>query len=97
MSATPPSSRQPVIELGTAAPGVFLRASVDQQGMLFASLVHAESDAALSIVAHHCDGVRPAAHNALQVGCSVFLLAAGEAARYFAWLQSARLDARRKH
>ena len=97
MSAALSSSRQPVIELGTAAAGIILRASVDQQGVLFASLVHAESDVALSIVAHHCDGVRPAAHNALQVGCSVFLLAEAEAAPYFAWVQSARLDLRRKH
>ena len=90
MSTTDAIGPRPVIELATAVPGVFLRASVDQKGVVFAALVHPDTDAHLSIVAHHWALIRPAAHaggSALQLGTTVLLLANNEAARFFCWLR----------
>lgn len=78
---------RPVIELATAVPGVFLRASVDKEGIVFAALVHPDTDAHLSIVAHHWTLIRPAAGFNLQLGTTVLLLANNEAARFFCWLR----------
>lgn len=90
-SATTLSSKsalRPVIVLETQAPGFGLRASFDQHGLLFLALVHIETDAAATVAANHSGNVMRAATGGIQVGTVVYLLAAGEAERFFRWLHT---------
>lgn len=79
------SNLRPVIDLASASPGIIVRASTDKN-CVFVSCVHAESNVVVSMVAAYSHLIRPAAEHALQVGQSIFLLAHGEAQRFFAWL-----------
>ncbi|MEN5365592.1 hypothetical protein ABE571_04240 [Stenotrophomonas sp. TWI273] len=79
---------RPVIELDTPVPGVALRCSFDQRGMLYLALVHLASDAALTVSAHTTSSIRAAATHSLQCGSMVYLLAAGEAERFLTWLRN---------
>jgi len=83
-----PPALRPVIELGTPVPGVALRCSFDQRGMLYLALVHLASDAALTVSAHTTSSIRAAATHSLQCGSMVYLLAAGEAERFLTWLRN---------
>lgn len=76
---------RPVLDLVSASPGITVRASTDRN-CVYLSCVHAESNVCVSIVAAYAQQVRLAAVHNLQVGQTVFLLAQGEAARFFAWL-----------
>lgn len=83
-----PPALRPVIELDTHVPGVALRCSFDQRGMLYLALVHLASDAALTVSAHTTSSIRAAATHSLQCGSMVYLLAAGEAERFLTWLRN---------
>jgi len=84
----PDATMRPVILLDTPSHGIGLRASFDQRGTLYLALVHVESDTALTVSAHISGHVRPAALEAIQAGSVVYLLAKGEADRFFSWLRS---------
>lgn len=84
----PDATMRPVIVLDTPSHGIGLRASFDQRGTLYLALVHVESDTALTVSAHMSGHVRPAALEAIQAGSVVYLLAKGEADRFFSWLRS---------
>lgn len=79
------SNLRPVIDLVSASPGIVVRASTDRN-CVYVSCVHAESDVIVSMVAAYSTVIRPAADHALQVGQALFLLAQGEAQRFFEWL-----------
>lgn len=83
--ATPNSNLRPVIDLASASAGIVVRASTDKN-CVYLSCVHAESNVIVSMVAAYSHVIRPAADHALQVGQCIFLLAQGEAQRFFAWL-----------
>lgn len=88
-NAQPPAaSLRPVIVLATACPGFGLRASFDQRGVLYLALIHLASDAAATVSAHKARDVRRAATEGIQTGTVVYLLAMGEADRFFEWLRT---------
>ena len=87
MAAPKHPNLRPVIDLASASPGIVVRASTDKN-CVYVSCVHAESDVCVSMVAAYSHVIRPAADHSLQVGQAIFLLAPGEAARFFAWLRS---------
>lgn len=84
----PEPSLRPVIVLETQIPGLGLRASLDQRGMLFLAMIHIESDAAATVSAHYSQNVHRAATEGIQTGTVVYLLAKGEADRFFEWLRT---------
>jgi len=84
----PEPSLRPVIVLETQIPGFGLRASFDQRGVLFLALIHIESDAAATVSAHNSQNVLRAATEGIQTGTVVYLLAKGEADRFFIWLRT---------
>ncbi|HFF3760127.1 TPA: hypothetical protein ACGCNR_002121 [Stenotrophomonas maltophilia] len=86
--AIPEPHLRPVIVLETPIPGLALRASFDQHRILFLALVHVESDAAATITAHHSRNVLRTATGGIQIGTVVYLLATGEAERFFQWLRT---------
>ena len=77
---------RPVIDLVSASPGIVIRASTDRN-CVYVSCVHAESNVIVAMVAAYSGVIRPAADHSLQVGQAIFLLAKGEAQRFFDWLQ----------
>ena len=79
---------RPVILLETQIPGFGLRASFDQHKILFLALVHIESDTAATFTAQHSRNVMRAATGGIQIGTVVYLLAKGEAERFFQWLRT---------
>lgn len=85
MSNSKHPNLRPVIDLVSASPGIVIRASTDKN-CVFVSCVHAESDVVVSMAVAYSHVIRPAANHALQVGQALFLLAHGEAQRFFAWL-----------
>lgn len=84
--ALPEPALRPVIVLETQIPGFGLRASFDQHKILFLALVHIESDTAATFTAHHSRNVMRTASGGIQIGTVVYLLAKGEAERFFQWL-----------
>lgn len=78
---------RPVIELAMVVPDVILRASSDQNGVVFAACVHTAANANLSLVGHDWSGIRRAGHDAIQFGAAVYMLAPGEAGRFLHWLR----------
>ncbi|HIE5511683.1 MULTISPECIES: hypothetical protein [Stenotrophomonas] len=84
----PETALRPVIVLETQVPGFGLRASFDQRGVLYLALIHVESDAAATVSAHKSGDVLRAATEGIQTGTVVYLLAKGEADRFFQWLRS---------
>lgn len=86
--ALPESALRPVIVLETQIPGFGLRASLDQHKILFLALVHIESDTAATFTAHHSRNVMRTATGGIQIGTVVYLLAKGEAERFFQWLRT---------
>lgn len=86
--ALPEPALRPVIVLETQIPGFGLRASFDQHKILFLALVHIESDTAATFTAHHSRNVMRTASGGIQIGTVVYLLAKGEAERYFQWLRT---------
>ncbi|RTQ90910.1 MULTISPECIES: hypothetical protein [Stenotrophomonas] len=79
---------RPVILLETQIPGFGLRASFDQHKILFLALVHIESDTAATFTAQHSRNVMRAATGGIQIGTVVYLLAKGEAERFFQWMRT---------
>lgn len=79
---------RPVILLETQIPGFGLRASFDQHKILFLALIHIESDTAATFTAQHSRNVMRAATGEIQIGTVVYLLAKGEAERFFQWLRT---------
>jgi len=86
--ALPEPALRPVIVLETQIPGFGLRASFDQHKILFLALVHIESDTAATFTAHHSRNVMRTASGGIQIGTVVYLLAKGEAERFFQWLRT---------
>ncbi|HHA2560199.1 hypothetical protein [Stenotrophomonas maltophilia] len=86
--ALPEPALRPVIVLETQIPGFGLRASFDQHKILFLALVHIESDTAATFTAHHSGNVMRTASGGIQIGTVVYLLAKGEAERFFQWLRT---------
>lgn len=86
--ALPEPALRPVIVLETQIPGFGLRASFDQHKILFLALVHIESDTAATLTAHHSRNVMRTASGGIQIGTVVYLLAKGEAERFFQWLRT---------
>ncbi|MCO7400686.1 hypothetical protein NJH49_17840 [Stenotrophomonas maltophilia] len=86
--ALPEPALRPVIVLETQIPGFGLRASFDQHKILFLALVHIESDTAATFTAHHPRNVMRTASGGIQIGTVVYLLAKGEAERFFQWLRT---------
>ncbi|HIE5396918.1 TPA: hypothetical protein ACXNQH_000301 [Stenotrophomonas maltophilia] len=86
--ALPEPALRPVILLETQIPGFGLRASFDQHKILFLALVHIESDTAATFTAHHSRNVMRTASGGIQIGTVVYLLAKGEAERFFQWLRT---------
>lgn len=84
----PEPGLRPVILLETQIPGIGLRASFDQHKILFLALVHIESDTAATFTAHHSRNVMRTATGGIQIGTVVYLLAKGEAERFFQWLRT---------
>lgn len=84
----PEACLRPVILLETQIPGFGLRASFDQHKILFLALVHIESDTAATFTAHHSRNVLRTATGGIQIGTVVYLLAKGEAERFFQWLRT---------
>lgn len=84
----PEPSLRPVIVLETQIPGFGLRASFDQRGVLFLALIHIDSDTAATVSAHSSRNVLRAATEGIQTGTVVYLLARGEADRFFGWLHT---------
>ncbi len=82
---------RPVILLETQIPGFGLRASFDQHKILFLALVHIESDTAATFTAQHSRNVMRAATGGIQIGTVVYLLAKGEAERFFQWLRTGEI------
>ncbi len=87
MAAPKHPNLRPVINLASASPGIVVRASTDKN-CVYVSCVHAESDVCVSMVAAYSHLIRPAAEHGLQIGHAIFLLAHGEAERFFTWLSS---------
>lgn len=87
MSNSKHPNLRPVIDLVSASPGIVIRASTDKN-CVFVSCVHAESDVVVSMAVAYSHVIRPAANHALQVGQALFLLAHGEAQRFFQWLRA---------
>jgi len=87
MHAAKHPSLRPVIDLASASPGIVVRASTDRN-CVYVSCVHAESNVCVSMVAAYSHLIRPAAEHSLQIGHAIFLLAHGEAERFFAWLSN---------
>lgn len=96
MSAPKHPNLRPVIDLASASRGILVRASTDKN-CVFVSCVHAESNVVVSMVAAYSHVIRPAADHALQVGQSLFLLAEGEAQRFFQWLRTDGNELGRTH
>jgi len=86
--ALPEPALRPVIVLETQIPGFGLRASFDQHKILFLALVHIESDTAATFTAHQSRNVMRTASGGIQIGTVVYLLAKGEAERFFQWLRT---------
>lgn len=86
--ALPEPALRPVIVLETQIPGFGLRASFDQHKILFLALVHIESDTAATFTAHHSRNVMRTASGGIQIGTVVYLLAKGEAERFYQWLRT---------
>lgn len=86
--ALPEPALRPVIVLETQIPGFGLRASFDQHKILFLALIHIESDTAVTFTAHHSRNVMRTASGGIQIGTVVYLLAKGEAERFFQWLRT---------
>ncbi|MBH1605710.1 hypothetical protein I5U63_11655 [Stenotrophomonas maltophilia] len=86
--ALPEPALRPVIVLETQIPGFGLCASFDQHKILFLALVHIESDTAATFTAHHSRNVMRTASGGIQIGTVVYLLAKGEAERFFQWLRT---------
>lgn len=84
----PETALRPVIVLDTQVSGFGLRASFDQRGVLYLALIHVESDTAATVSAHKSKDVQRAATEGIQTGTVVYLLAKGEADRFFQWLRS---------
>ncbi|MBH1623393.1 hypothetical protein I5U15_12650 [Stenotrophomonas maltophilia] len=84
----PETALRPVIVLDTQVPGFALRASFDQRGVLYLALIHVESDTAATVSAHKTKDVQRAATEGIQTGTVVYLLARGEADRFFQWLRT---------
>lgn len=87
MPAAKHPNLRPVIDLASPSPGIVVRASTDKN-CVYVSCVHAESNVCVSMVAAYSHLIRPAADHSLQIGQAIFLLAPGEAERFFTWLRS---------
>jgi len=87
MAAAKHPNLRPIIDLASASADITVRASTDRN-CVYVSCVHTESNVVVAMVAAYSHLIRPAADHSLQIGQAIFLLAPGEAERFFAWLRN---------